>query len=176
MIEFLISLSLSAVQSKLHRSTSLLTSWMYVERFLLPWFRALSCVKAAISSAFGLVQSSNVFSRVCRLSFFSSGIVVNYVLASFPAHSVMNFNFVVLSLMCANAVSTRSSVSSLHSLKCLCNSGSSGSIFGPWMKFWLAILIFVWFTLLLTPCNSFMFSEITLWCFVNQSLLCEVIF
>ena len=52
----LISLFLqSPTRVKLHRSTTVLTSWMYPERVLLPWFRALRCMNAAISSDLGLV-------------------------------------------------------------------------------------------------------------------------
>ena len=67
-IEFLVSLSLqSPTHAKLYRSTILLTSCIYADKVLLPWFRTLKCVKAAISSDFGLVQSSGVSNMVLML-------------------------------------------------------------------------------------------------------------
>ena len=43
------------------------------------------------------------------------------------------------------------------------------------LNFGLPSLISIWFTLLLTPCNSFVLNKITLWYFSDQCLLCEVI-
>ena len=116
-IEFPISLSLqSPTHEKLYKSTILLTSCMYDESVLVPWFNALRWVKAAISSDFGLVHSSRLSRIVLRLSRSSLSSVFKYVLASFPAHRVTNFIFVSAFLMCDSTVSMRSSTSSLQSL------------------------------------------------------------
>ena len=133
---------------------------MYDESVLLPWLNALRCVKAAISSDFGLVHSSRLSRIVLRLSRLSCSSVFKYVLASFPAHRVTNFILVSAFLMCDSTVSMRSSTSSLQSLNLWCKPASSvQSIWGPCMYciFWCAIFSvcdsLIWFTLLLTPCE-----------------------
>ena len=57
-LQFLMSFSLSPLHVRLHNSASLLTSKINTDRVLLPQFSAYSCVKAEISPALGLVQSS----------------------------------------------------------------------------------------------------------------------
>ena len=158
-VEFLISLSLqSPTHVKLYRSTTLLTSWIYAERVLLPWFRDLRCMNAAISSDLGLVQSSSVSNIVLRLSLWSSETVLGYVLAYFQAHKLTYLSLVSWFLIWNSTVSSRSSTSSLQSLNHWCKPASSvQSIMGSctYCVLWFAILSNLFSVLFLSELDCF---------------------
>ena len=131
------------------------------KEFLLPWFRALSCVNTAILSDLGLVQSSSVSSIALRLSLLSSETVLRYVLASFPVHRLTYLSLVLLFLMWDSTMSSRSSTSSLQSLDRWCKPASSvQSILAPCMYcvLWFAILSYLFGILFLSELVCFTFD------------------
>ena len=119
-IQFLINFSLSPLHVRLHNSASLHTSKMNSDRVLLTWFSAHSCVKVAISSALGWVQSSKVSKRLSTLFFWCSSTVLRYVCASLSAHRVTYFTLVFVSFMFDRIVSKINCTSLVSSLCIFC--------------------------------------------------------